>query len=100
MPSTLNAKVLGHGISNTFRKTSMGKSCKETAQSFVECMKNSSCVKNGGDVKSCIKKLSKANNTDESAEVLEECQELRTAYTMCRRSGLDMRTRIRGPRVY
>jgi hypothetical protein len=33
----------------------MGKSCKEIAQSLVECMKKSECVKRGGEVKPCMK---------------------------------------------
>lgn len=33
----------------------MGKSCKEVAQSLVECMKASSCVQGGGDIQACMK---------------------------------------------
>ncbi len=65
----------------------MGKSCKEIAQSLVECMKQTNCVQNGGDLRKCL------NET-------EDCQEYRNAYFTCRRSGLDMRTRIKGQKVY
>ena len=75
----------------------MGKSCKDVAQSLVDCMKNSSCVKEGGELNLCIKKMSLKEG---GTVVASECQELRTAYTLCKRGGLDMRTRIRGQRVY
>ena len=65
----------------------MGKSCKEIAQSLVECMKQTNCVQIGGDVRKCL------SETD-------DCQEYRNAYFTCRRSGLDMRTRIKGQKVY
>lgn len=50
-------------------------------------MKNTDCVKNGNDFKHCLKES-------------KECAEYRNAYFTCKRSGLDMRTRIRGPKVY
>ena len=72
----------------------MGKSCKEVARSLLECMKKTTCMRNGGDLRSCLRE-----DNAGSADV-EDCQELRTAYFACKRSGLDMRSRIRGPRVY
>lgn len=33
----------------------MGKSCKDIAQSLVDCMKKTECVKNGGGIKMCMK---------------------------------------------
>ena len=77
----------------------MGKSCKDVAQSLVDCVKNTPCVKDGGDIKTCMKKMS-GSTTSAGDESIADCQELRTAYTLCKRGGLDMRTRIRGPRVY
>ena len=65
----------------------MGSSCKEVAEALVACLKQSKCVKDGGEIKKCL-------GTEES------CQTLRNAYSTCRRQALDMRTRIRGPRVY
>ena len=41
-----------------------------------------------------------SGDVNSQSEPIEDCQELRTAYYLCKRSGLDMRTRIRGPRVY
>lgn len=74
----------------------MGNSCKEIAQSLVDCMNKSVCVKDGGTIKECMRlhedKDGKATGGD--------CSEMRTAYFTCKRSSLDMRTRIRGPRVY
>ncbi len=61
----------------------MGRSCKEVARSLFECMKQTECVKNGGDMRECMAKN-------------KECNELRTTYTLCRKEALDMRTRIRG----
>jgi hypothetical protein len=53
-------------------------------------MKKTDCVKNGGDVRACMK----------VAEPSNDCQEFRHAYYSCKRGGLDARSRIRGPRVY
>ena len=39
-------------------------------------------------------------NVNSQPGPIEDCQELRSAYYLCKRNGLDMRTRIRGPRVY
>ena len=50
-------------------------------------MKQTNCVQSGGDVRKCL------NET-------EDCQEYRNAYFTCTRSGLDMRTRIKGQKVY
>lgn len=66
----------------------MGKSCREIAQTLVDCMRTSPCVVEGGEVRDCMKKNK------------EECQEYRNAYFTCRRAGLDMRTRIKGLKVY
>jgi hypothetical protein len=65
----------------------MGKSCKDVAQSLVECTKKTKCVKNGGSIRDCIKE-----NTEG------DCQEFLTAYYLCKRGSLDMRTRIQGPK--
>ena len=76
----------------------MGKSCKEIAESLVDCIKKSDCViKQGGTVRDCIGDMSKME--DECGHS-QECQELRNAYFNCKRGALDMRNRIRGPRVY
>ena len=76
----------------------MGKSCKEIAESLVDCIKKSECVlKNGGTVRDCLGDLTKQES---EAQVGQECQDLRSAYFNCKRGGLDMRNRIRGPRVY
>jgi cytochrome c oxidase assembly factor 5 len=76
----------------------MGKSCKEIAESLVDCIKKSDCVlKQGGTVRDCIGDMSKA---DGDCSHSQECQELRNAYFNCKRGSLDMRNRIRGPRVY
>lgn len=51
-------------------------------------MKQQECMKNGGDIRTCMK------------EHPDQCPEFRNAYFTCKRSGLDMRTRIQGPKVY
>ena len=79
----------------------MAKSCKEIAQNLVDCMKNTPCMKEGGDLRTCMKTSGGAGsdivNISSDAG---DCQELRAAYFNCKRGGLDMRTRIRGQRVY
>ena len=42
----------------------MGKSCKDVAQSFVDCLKNSSCVKSGNDIKTCLKQMAIADESN------------------------------------
>jgi hypothetical protein len=68
---------------------SFTKSCKEIARSLVDCMKESECMKQGGDFKTCLEQ-------DNS----KECQAYRTAYFNCRREQFDMRSRITGPKHY
>jgi hypothetical protein len=75
----------------------MGKSCKDVAQSLVDCMQKTACVKNGGGIKDCLKAVEVSADGVESAG---ECQEFRTAYFTCKRGSLDMRSRIRGQRVF
>mgnify|MGYP002836593425 CR=1 FL=1 len=78
----------------------MAKSCKEVAQSLIDCMQKTECMKKGGDLRTCMK-AHEVRNADGSADVTGgECQELRTAYFNCKRGSLDMRSRIRGQRVY
>jgi cytochrome c oxidase assembly factor 5 len=74
----------------------MGKSCKEIAQSLVDCMKKSECVIAGGNIKDCMN----VHEDKEGKPTGGDCSELRTAYFQCKRSGLDPRSRIRGQRVY
>lgn len=56
----------------------MGKSCKELAQSLLECMKKAACMRNGGDLLSCLRE----DNVGFSADG-EDCQQLHTAYLVC-----------------
>jgi cytochrome c oxidase assembly factor 5 len=67
----------------------MSQSCKELAESLLSCMKKTDCVKQGGDIKTCMRE-----------DVDSECAKYRVAYFECKRSGLDMRTRIRGQQAY
>ena len=70
----------------------MAKSCRETAESLVECLKNSPCVKAGKTIRECLKEM----ENDQS----HPCTEYRYAYAHCKRGSLDMRSRIRGDRVF
>ena len=63
-------------------------SCKDIAQSLYDCMKQEECMKKGGDIRKCMK------------EHPEACESYRSAYFTCKRSALDMRTRIKGQQVY
>ena len=69
----------------------MGASCKEIAETLIDCIKKSDCVRDGSSIKDCLAQM-KDNGC--------ECQEFRNAYFTCKRGGLDMRTRIRGQKVY
>jgi hypothetical protein len=69
----------------------MGASCKEIAETLIDCIKKTDCVKDGMSIKDCLGQMK-----DNGAE----CQEFRNAYFTCKRSGLDMRTRIKGQKVY
>lgn len=53
-------------------------------------MKKTECVKSGKDFRLCMRQ----------EEETQECQQFRVAYMNCKRSGLDMRTRITGPKSY
>ena len=75
----------------------MAKSCKEIAETLVDCMKKSACVRGGGDLRSCLN----ANTGGEDGSAPGgECQEFRAAYFNCKRGSLDMRTRIKGQKVF
>ena len=79
----------------------MGKGCREEAKSLLECMKNTSCVqekeKSGLSSKESVNKCFKQGGKDDP-EGVKLCSDMRTAYYLCRRAGLDMRTRIQGPK--
>ncbi|RYH04811.1 hypothetical protein EON65_46430 [archaeon] len=68
----------------------MGKSCKDIARTLLDCMAETQCVQQGQDVKECMKTM----------EGEDRCGQLRRAYFECKRGSLDMRYRIRGPKVY
>lgn len=68
----------------------MARSCSEIAQSLYDCIKESACVKKGGDIRLCLREARETG----------DCQELRYTYMLCKRGGLDMRNRIRGIRTH
>ena len=83
--------------------------------SYVLILIHVHSVRNGGEIRECMKvenmyiasmehgsagANASVNNVNSSTEPIEDCQELRSAYYLCKRGGLDMRTRIRGQRVY
>lgn len=60
--------------------------CRDAARQLAVCVEaHSPCVRAGGSILDCLK-----------AKDTEACTPLRSAYFECRRSQLDMRTRIRG----
>ena len=61
------------------------KSCHDAAQQLALCMQATPCVAGGRDIMECLR-----------AKEIGDCERYRTAYYLCRRSQLDMRTRIRG----
>lgn len=69
----------------------MPKKCAEAALSLLTCMEESECVKKDKkSVNECLKDEIESN----------ECKAVRNAYYTCKHSQLNMRTRIRGVRVY
>jgi hypothetical protein len=66
------------------------KACSEAALSLLTCMEKTDCVKKGTPLIDCMK--------DDIAS--DPCRAQRNAYYMCKHSQLNMRTRIRGVRVY
>ncbi len=65
------------------------KACREAALQLALCVERSPCVLGGGTVTGCLA-------TDGGGD---ECTALRRGYFECRRSQLDMRTRIRGRKM-
>ncbi|CAM9547376.1 unnamed protein product [Heterosigma akashiwo] len=65
----------------------MSRNCKDVAEQLVECMRQTKCMSEGGELKECLK-----INPD-------ECMVERRGYFECKRALLDMRTRIRGRRL-
>lgn len=63
--------------------------CKDIAQTLLDCLKQTECMKAGGSAKECM-------GTDEAPD----CQVYRNTYFECKRSQLDMRTRIRGSKAF
>eukprot|EP01039_Chlorochromonas_danica_P000433 gene433-467_t len=68
----------------------MGKSCKDIARTLYDCLMETECGKSGANIKECMR----------TAEGNNACGEYRKAYFECKRGGLDMRYRIRGPKSY
>lgn len=72
------------------------KKCAEAALSLLTCMEESDCVmKEGKSVLDCMKAASS------DVDIIDDpCKAQRNAYYICKHSQLNMRTRIRGVRVY
>ncbi len=66
------------------------KACRDAAQQLLLCVERSPCVMNGGTISDCMRE-GEAGGAD--------CAALRRGYFECRRSQLDMRTRIRGRKL-
>lgn len=66
-------------------------SCSEAALGLLSCLEETDCVKK--DKLTMIECLKDPVKSD-------ECRAQRNAYTMCKHSQLNMRTRIRGVRNY
>jgi len=92
--SSRRAKANLAQYSNTFISNShhpQPSQCAEAALSLLECMEKTECVvKDHKSVLECMK------DPVES----EDCKAQRNAYYACKHSQLNMRTRIRGVRVY
>lgn len=72
----------------------MPKKCSEAALGLISCLEESKCMtEEKRPMKECLQELKKDGNE-------EICKASRNAYWMCKHSQLNMRTRIRGVRVY
>jgi hypothetical protein len=88
----------------------MPRSCTETALALIACMQQGKCMQSGGKVQECIQSedLHQCQVCTKAPIYRGTCLALihgprqvqRNAYFECKRSQLDMRTRIRGTRVY
>jgi hypothetical protein len=66
-------------------------SCSEAALSLLTCLENIDCVKKEGrPMLECLKDPVESD----------DCRAQRSAYSMCKHSQLNMRTRIRGVKNY
>ena len=66
-------------------------SCSEAALGLLTCMEETECVKKDGKgIMECLKDPVESD----------DCRAYRNAYTSCKHSQLNMRTRIRGVRTY
>lgn len=64
------------------------RACEDAMRALLRCVAESECVRaQGGSVKECLREAPQS-----------ECRAYHTGYFECRRSQLDMRTRIRGPK--
>ena len=70
---------------NSADPASAKRSCHDAAQQLALCMADTPCVAAGKGIMDCMR-----------AKELGDCERYRTAYYLCRRSQLDMRTRIKG----
>jgi len=59
--------------------------CKDIAETLLDCLRQTECMKSGGRARDCM-----------DAAAAPDCQVFRNTYFECKRSQLDMRTRIRG----
>jgi hypothetical protein len=73
------------------QNTTQPHSCNEAAFSLLQCMEETPCVTQ--DKRTVYDCLQDPYESD-------PCRAFRNAYTMCKHSQLNMRTRIRGVRTY
>ena len=57
--------------------------CKDIAETLLDCLRQTECMKSGKGAKECL-------------QLTDDCRVYRNTYFECKRSQLDMRTRIRG----
>ena len=57
--------------------------CKDIAETLLDCLRQTECMKSGKGAKECM-------------QLTDDCRVYRNTYFECKRSQLDMRTRIRG----
>ena len=57
--------------------------CKDIAETLLDCLRQTECMKGGKGAKECM-------------QLTDDCRVYRNTYFECKRSQLDMRTRIRG----
>ena len=77
------ASLLSHTFGTAELQQQPMVDCKDIAETLLDCLRQTECMKSGKGAKECM-------------QLTDDCRVYRNTYFECKRSQLDMRTRIRG----